>query len=116
MQRKYAHDRFITNKSQIDSLPCSTHNDNYEKYLRRMFEGGSVGTLIKKELQKQELQQCGHEDEPCGRSITTAAEKVLDAPDLKDDYYLNLLDWSSQGVLAIGLTEKVYLYSTSRIT
>ena len=42
-------------------------------------------------------------------------EKVLDAPDIKDDYYLNLLDWSSRGILAIGLTEKVYLYSTKKI-
>lgn len=30
-------------------------------------------------------------------------EKILDAPELKDDYYLNLLDWSSKGKLAIGL-------------
>ena len=28
-----------------------------------------------------------------------APEKVLDAPDLTDDYYLNLLDWSSQNVV-----------------
>ena len=48
--------------------------------------------------------------------IPSAPEKVLDAPDIKDDYYLNLLDWSSKGVLAIGLTEKVYLYSTKQIT
>ena len=24
-----------------------------------------------------------------------APERILDAPDLTDDYYLNLLDWSS---------------------
>lgn len=29
--------------------------------------------------------------------------KVLDAPNLKDDYYLNLLDWSWQDFLAVGL-------------
>ena len=50
------------------------------------------------------------------RTIPSTPEKVLDAPDIKDDYYLNLLDWSSKGVLAIGLTEKVYLYSTKQIT
>ncbi len=37
------------------------------------------------------------------RIINPSAEKILDAPDIKDDYYLNLLDWSSKGVLAIGL-------------
>jgi len=29
------------------------------------------------------------------RKIPKAPFKVLDAPALKDDYYLNLLDWSS---------------------
>lgn len=44
--------------------------------------------------------------------------KVLDAPALKDDYYLNLLDWSSQNVLAVGLASNIYLWSaaTSRVT
>ncbi|CAJ1865142.1 unnamed protein product [Sphenostylis stenocarpa] len=39
--------------------------------------------------------------------------KVLDAPSLQDDFYLNLVDWSSQNVLAVGLGTCVYLYSAS---
>lgn len=42
-------------------------------------------------------------------------EKVLDAPEIRDDYYLNLLDWSSKGILSIGLGERVYLYSPTNI-
>lgn len=44
--------------------------------------------------------------------------KVLDAPDLADDYYLNLVDWSSTNVLGVGLAGCVYLWSanTSRVT
>lgn len=38
------------------------------------------------------------------------AERVLDAPDLLDDYYLNLLDWSSSNVLAVALGNTVYLW------
>ena len=45
------------------------------------------------------------------RNIQLEAEKILDAPEMKGDYYLNLLDWSRSGVLAIGLGERVYLYS-----
>jgi cell division cycle 20-like protein 1 (cofactor of APC complex) len=43
---------------------------------------------------------------------------VLDAPALKDDYYLNLLDWSSSNILAVGLASNIYLWSasTSRVT
>jgi hypothetical protein len=44
--------------------------------------------------------------------------KVLDAPELQDDFYLNLVDWSSQNVLSVGLGSCVYLWSacTSQVT
>lgn len=44
--------------------------------------------------------------------------KVLDAPDLQDDFYLNLVDWSSQNMLAVGLGACVYLWNayTSQVT
>ena len=35
----------------------------------------------------------------------------MDAPDLVDDYYLNLLDWSSSNVLAVCLAQTVYLWN-----
>lgn len=37
--------------------------------------------------------------------------KVLDIPGLKDDFYLNVLDWSSGGLLGIGIDHQVYLYT-----
>ena len=46
------------------------------------------------------------------KNICPEPKKILDAPDLKDDYYLNLLDYSAKGQLAIGLGEKVYVYSS----
>lgn len=41
------------------------------------------------------------------------SERTLDAPDLVDDYYLNLLDWGSGNVLAIALGNTVYLWDAS---
>ena len=43
---------------------------------------------------------------------------MLDAPQLADDFYLNLVDWSANNVLAVGLGSCVYLWSacTSRVT
>jgi cell division cycle protein 20 (cofactor of APC complex) len=35
----------------------------------------------------------------------------LDAPDLVDDYYLNLLSWSQNNVLAVALGQAVYLWN-----
>jgi len=52
------------------------------------------------------------------RKISKIPFKVLDAPDLQDDFYLNLVDWSSQNVLSVGLGPCVYLWSacTSQVT
>ena len=35
------------------------------------------------------------------RAVPSAPERILDAPDLVDDYYLNLLDWSSTNVVSV---------------
>ena len=37
------------------------------------------------------------------RHIPQAPERILDAPELLDDYYLNLLDWSPNNVLGVAL-------------
>ncbi|XP_050663853.1 fizzy-related protein homolog [Leptidea sinapis] len=52
------------------------------------------------------------------RKISRIPFKVLDAPDLQDDFYLNLVDWSVQNVLSVGLGSCVYLWSacTSQVT
>ena len=42
-----------------------------------------------------------------------SSERTLDAPDLVDDYYLNLLDWGSSNVLAIALGSTVYLWDAT---
>ena len=42
--------------------------------------------------------------------LRPSVERILDAPQLLDDYYLNLLDWSSTGLLAIALGTAVYLW------
>ncbi|XP_072960794.1 cell division cycle 20.2, cofactor of APC complex-like [Typha angustifolia] len=47
------------------------------------------------------------------RYIPQSAEKTLDAPELMDDYYLNLLDWGSSNVLSIALWNTVYLWDAS---
>ncbi|KAL6655729.1 hypothetical protein ACP70R_006555 [Stipagrostis hirtigluma subsp. patula] len=47
------------------------------------------------------------------RHIPQSAERTLDAPDLVDDYYLNLLDWGSSNVLSIALGDTVYLWDAS---
>lgn len=46
------------------------------------------------------------------RSLPSSPERQLNAPDIKNDYYLNLLDWGKNGVIAIALADKVYLWNS----
>ena len=52
------------------------------------------------------------------RKISKTPFKVLEAPSIQDDFYLNLVDWSSQDLLAVGLGSSVYIWNarTSQVT
>ena len=45
------------------------------------------------------------------RTISKLPFKVLDAPQLRDDFYLNLVDWSSTNIVCVGLGNSVYLWN-----
>ena len=45
------------------------------------------------------------------RHIPSAPERILDAPELIDDYYLNLIDWGSTNQVAVALGCTVYLWN-----
>lgn len=53
--------------------------------------------------------------QPKNKKIDKTPFKVLDAPNLEDDYYLNLLEWSDYcNNIAIGLGDRVYLWDAAR--
>lgn len=45
------------------------------------------------------------------RKVPAEPEKILDAPDVMDDFYINPLAWSIRNQLAIGLGGQVYLWN-----
>lgn len=47
------------------------------------------------------------------RQIPSAPSRILDAPDLLDDYYVNLLSWNDTNILAVALSQTVYLWNAS---
>ena len=53
-----------------------------------------------------------------GRKIPKVPFKVLDAPKLQDDFYLNLVDWGAENMVAVGLANEVYIWSAhnSKVT
>jgi cell division cycle protein 20 (cofactor of APC complex) len=57
--------------------------------------------------------EAGFQPKKYTRHIPQAPERILDAPELNDDYYLNLLDWSSTNVLGVALGDSIYLWNAS---
>ena len=50
------------------------------------------------------------------RVVPSAADRILDAPGLRADFYLNILDWSRGNVLAVALDATVYLWAAATAT
>lgn len=48
-----------------------------------------------------------------GRRIPKTPSRILDAPDLVDDYYLNLVSWGGNNTLAVALGQSVYLWEAA---
>lgn len=56
------------------------------------------------------------ENQTIDRKISTKPYKTIEVPDLLDDFYLNLVDWSSSNLIAVGQTDSVNLYCTNKMT
>ena len=50
-----------------------------------------------------------YENKP--RKISKKPYKILDAPNLQDDFYLNLLDWSDNNQIAVALDSALFVWS-----
>ena len=48
------------------------------------------------------------------RKIPKIPFRVLDAPNLIDDYYLNLLDWGKENIIAVALSDEIYLWNDTK--
>lgn len=46
------------------------------------------------------------------RHVPSVPDKILDAPEIVDDYYLNILDWGKNGLIAVPLHNAVYLWNS----
>lgn len=53
---------------------------------------------------------------PVQRFISRNPERVLDAPGIRDDFYLNLLDWAPDNKLAIALGRTVYVWDATTMS
>lgn len=49
--------------------------------------------------------------EPKPRKVSKKPYKIIDAPYLQDDFYLNLLDWSDNNQIGVALDSAAYVWS-----
>ncbi|GLT96303.1 hypothetical protein SLE2022_139370 [Rubroshorea leprosula] len=135
-------DRFIPNRSAMDfdyahymltegvkgkenpSGLCSPSREAYQKRLAEALNMNRTRILAFKNkpptppvdpFPHEMLSSSMHQKKPSRprRSIPQSSDRTLDAPDILDDFYLNLLDWGSNNILAIALDKKIYLWDAS---
>ncbi|KAK7838808.1 cell division cycle 20.1, cofactor of APC complex [Quercus suber] len=115
----YAHHMLMEGRKSQENPPASSPSPSpsreaYRKHLAEALNMNETRILNfgNKPPAPVSSQQQGKPTKP-KRSIPQTSERTLDAPDLVDDYYLNLLDWGSCNVLAIALGNTVYLWDAS---
>ena len=84
----------FTNKTK-DNTSNRQNISEYIQGLKRLTDADNLLPKLKKDSNE--------------RIIPPTPERILDAPNLIDDYYLNLLDWSVDNVVSIGLGIIFYL-------
>lgn len=134
-------DRFIPNRAAMDfdfanymltgrkiekesASPYSPWRESYRKQLAEIFNVNRTRILAFKNKPPNSLEGVKEIPPPsttskCAkrmRHISQSSERTLDAPELVDDYYLNLLDWGVTNIIAIGLGNSVYLWDASEGT
>ena len=129
-------DRFIATRSSMDfdaahhrvckSDTRSPSQASFSESLSRQLVGGDAGARVLAFRQKApQAKEAYHEEvrkvlysrthqraaaKP-KRVLPSAPERILDAPEMVNDYYLNLLDWSSKDTLAVALDSAVYMWN-----
>ncbi|PNX68159.1 anaphase-promoting complex subunit cdc20-like protein, partial [Trifolium pratense] len=97
-------------KGKENPVVCSPSREAYRKLLAESLNMNRTRILAFKnkpptpvDLIPHEITLSTHQQDRTAkprRIIPQTSERTLDAPDLVDDYYLNLLDWGSANVLA----------------
>lgn len=63
---------------------------------------------LQKEYQRKMMRENSERKQ---RKVNKKPYKMLDAPNLQDDFYLNLLDWSDKNQIAVALDSSLYVWS-----
>lgn len=106
------------NNSIISPLQSSVNTNNYSLFKSK--------ELYANVLSSSSINYCYSLSPACGfqesdiinqyqeqRQVPKTPFKVLDAPALQDDYYLDVVHWSKSNILAVGLGKSIYLWNAA---
>lgn len=139
LQAQSKGDRFIPNEIRscafqveyhlpADQFPCSNYEELLGKNILEQVDTNSNHKIMnfsnkmnKETKGSKNVLGKGINKNPTekkSRNISKKPYKILDAPNLQDDFYLNLLDWSDKNQIAVALDTSLYLWSgcSSEIT
>jgi len=83
------------------------HNPYLNNHIGSQQNQELCGALHSAYVKAQELIE---EKKKAKRRVPRKAERILDAPELLDDYYLNLIDWSVSNKIAVCLGHSLYVW------
>ncbi|KDP22501.1 hypothetical protein JCGZ_26332 [Jatropha curcas] len=120
----------LTNRTK--ELPNSKFSESYRQKLIESLnldtEGRPFRMLVFRGSPKSSKRCINHIDEmraeaeealrnstkkyECRRQLPKKEARVLDAPQIKNDYYLNMIDWGKNNILAVALGQTLYLWNS----
>lgn len=128
-------DRYIPNRANLDLDFCERMlNENVDEptneqlesvfsplrgFNKRLINCSNIEPLKQREnynLFEEAIlrsQDCLPKKTRANRIISPNPYRVLEAPEIVNDYYLNLLDWSKENIVGIALKDVVYMYNAS---
>lgn len=117
--------RFELSKTNEDALTEQADNSQYREKLHESFfdslpkksernEFSSTILKFKSESKASKSQSARQISHSKYREIPKTSYKTLDAHYLVDDFYLNLLDWSSTNFVGVALFNALYIYDYNK--
>ena len=88
--------KFSNLKNENESNKKSLNNQNLLSQLNSIIKDKTIQKLKKEKIKKRE---------------NPKLIKILEAPNIKDDFYYNIIDWGIKNIISIPLNNSQYLYN-----
>jgi len=110
-------------RSVRNSSICNNQENGTSGTITRSIAASKLENPFAHDTLRNVLRQLGQEGDPeaqsvyiskkIHRKVLSAPTRILDAPDIVNDYYLQLISWGKDNILAVALAQSVYLWNAT---